>query len=129
MARAKQDRQRKRRVREAEQRLMQKLIGAHGLRRRERRLLGRVVKDLELPYPSIIFFKPSVLGDYVKTRRDTLPRSKLEALKRIAGLLFADYRPRELMERGAVGDDGLPRRFVPEEVGGVPSGRESSVSV
>ena len=69
-----------------------------------------------LPYPAVVFFRPSMVSAYLKEHRDTVSPLRRDGLKRLARILFADRPPAELLDRGPVGDDGLPHRFAPDEV-------------
>lgn len=110
------DRGRRRRVREAARTLWRDLCQAHGLTLAERRLLKRAACDMGFPYPAVVFFRPSMVGGYLKEHRDALSSQRREGLKRLARILFSDRPPAELLDRGPVGDDGLPHRFAPDEV-------------
>jgi len=111
------DRARRRRVREAERRLWQELCAAHGLRFSERRLLKRAAAEMGLTAPAILFFRPSFLASYLKDRSLNVSPERKAAVKRLARVLFSDSQPFCLGGRGPLGDDGLPRRFAPDEIG------------
>jgi hypothetical protein len=110
------DRSRQKRVREATEKLWYDLCDAHGLTFAERRLLKRVARELGLVNPVLLFFRPSGFAAYMKDRNRRLPEPRRDLLKRVAGMLFADRPPESLADTGAVGDDGLPRRFAPDEL-------------
>jgi hypothetical protein len=110
------DRSRQKRVREATQKLWYDLCDADGLTLAERRLLKRAAREMGLATPALLFFRPTAFAAYVKDRNRRLPEDRREQLTRIARMLFADRPPESLADTGAVGDDGLPRRFAPDEL-------------
>ena len=108
---------RRARVRRATRSLWRELCRAHGLTFLERRALVHAARGAGYATPAALFFKPSVLTNYVRAERERLSRSTAQRLTRLAKILFADCREAGALAEGPLGDDGLPHRFAPEELG------------
>ena len=78
------DRRRRRRVRGAARALWQELCETHGFTFAERRALRQVGSELGLSYPALLFFRPSILAEYLRRHRERLGARRWGRLSRTA---------------------------------------------
>ncbi len=100
--------------------LWSNLCRAHALKRNEKKLLKQAARDLDYSHPALIFFLRTSFTKLLKEKRKHYSPKEREQLKQLGRILFMENTSSEEANQ-AIGDDGLPHRFAPDELASLSS--------